>query len=730
MSNGLFGIGITGISAAQVGLLVTGNNIANVDTPGYNRQRIGQSNNISIATGSGYIGMGTRVDTVTRIYNQVITDQINQSQTKASELSKYYDQIKQIDNMLADDKAGLSPTLQDLFKGVQTVASNPALTTSRDSLISSAQTFSSRLQNLESRLSSMYAGVNGQLESTVSAINSYAQQIAELNERIIVAQAAVNQPANSLLDQRDQLVAELNKEVAVTTVEESNGAFSVFIGTGQQLVVGTRANSLQVRPSAADPQRMAIGLTTATSSQEMPEYLFTGGNLGGLLSFRSESLDKAANALGQVAVSVALTFNAQHALGQDMLGNINVPADADFNANFFNISDPRVWPNALNKDKTVEMSASYVQPPPLVLNGGAFKMAYDSVSGTYTVSSASGAAPSPWSDTNLNNLMQQVYDDTGTTLDMSSGHYATNITASDYRVSYDGTDYVVTRLSDNKQWKDPSDTALADTVAASEGFKFSLSAAMTQGDSFLVQPTREIARNISVNKALAADTRLFAAGQPVRTGSATANTGSGVISAGSVVAGYTAPTAGSTGTVKMTFNGGNLDFSVNGAGAAFDVTYTDATGTHTVNGASSIPYTNPSTKYTINGISFEISGNPKNSDTFTLDRNTGGTSDGRNANLLGQLQTQGTVDGGASSYQAAYARLVSNIGNKTREVQVTRDAQQALADQGISAREAQSGVNLDEEAANLLKFQQAYQASAKMMTIASELFSTVLSIGR
>ncbi|GBG00722.1 hypothetical protein AZSI13_00490 [Azospira sp. I13] len=740
MSNGLFGIGITGISAAQVGLLVTGNNIANVDTPGYNRQRIGQSNNISIATGSGYIGMGTRVDTVTRIYNQVITDQINQSQTKASELSKYYDQIKQIDNMLADDKAGLSPTLQDLFKGVQTVASNPALTTSRDSLISSAQTFSSRLQNLESRLSSMYAGVNGQLESTVSAINSYAQQIAELNERIIVAQAAVNQPANSLLDQRDQLVAELNKEVAVTTVEESNGAFSVFIGTGQQLVVGTRANSLQVRPSAADPQRMAIGLTTATSSQEMPEYLFTGGNLGGLLSFRSESLDKAANALGQVAVSVALTFNAQHALGQDMLGNINVPADADFNANFFNISDPRVWPNALNKDKTVEMTASYVQPPPLVLNGGAFKMAYDSVSGTYTVSSASGAAPSPWSDTNLNNLMQQVYDDTGTTLDMSSGHYATNITASDYRVSYDGTDYTVTRLTDGAKWDSATLGGvgpLAAKIADSEGINIRFpelsvpaSASPQPGDSFLIQPTREIARNISVNKALAADTRLFAAGQPVRTGSANANTGSGVISAGNVVAGYTAPTAGSTGTVKMTFNGGNLDFSVNGAGATFDVTYTDATGTHTVNGASSIPYTNPSTKYTINGISFEISGNPKDSDTFTLDRNTGGTSDGRNANLLGQLQTQGTVDGGASSYQAAYARLVSNIGNKTREVQVTRDAQQALADQGISAREAQSGVNLDEEAANLLKFQQAYQASAKMMTIASELFSTVLSIGR
>jgi len=157
------------------------------------------------------------------------------------------------------------------------------------------------------------------------------------------------------------------------------------------------------------------------------------------------------------------------------------------------------------------------------------------------------------------------------------------------------------------------------------------------------------------------------------------------------------------------------------------VTYTDASGTNTVS-AGSVPYNNPSTKYTINGISFEISGNPADNDTFTLDRNSGGVSDGRNANLLGQLQTQGTVDGGASTYQASYARLVSTIGNKTRETQVTRDAQQALVDQGVAAREGQSGVNLDEEASNLLKYQQAYQASAKMISIASDLFNTILSI--
>lgn len=132
----------------------------------------------------------------------------------------------------------------------------------------------------------------------------------------------------------------------------------------------------------------------------------------------------------------------------------------------------------------------------------------------------------------------------------------------------------------------------------------------------------------------------------------------------------------------MTFNGGNLSFSIGGVPTTLTVTYTDASGTNTVS-AGSVPYNNPATKYTVNGISFEISGNPANNDTFTLDRNSGGVSDGRNANLLGQLQTQGTVDGGSSTYQASYARLVSAIGNKTRETQVTRDAQQALVDQGL-----------------------------------------------
>ena len=128
------------------------------------------------------------------------------------------------------------------------------------------------------------------------------------------------------------------------------------------------------------------------------------------------------------------------------------------------------------------------------------------------------------------------------------------------------------------------------------------------------------------------------------------------------------------------------------------------------------------------GISVVITGAPKDGDTFSIGRNTAGVSDGRNALALGQLQTQNTMSGKTASYQSAYAQLVSDNGNKTREIKVTGAAQQALVDQSSNAREALSGVNLDEEAANLIRYQQAYQASAKILDIGSKLFDVLLSL--
>ena len=98
--------------------------------------------------------------------------------------------------------------------------------------------------------------------------------------------------------------------------------------------------------------------------------------------------------------------------------------------------------------------------------------------------------------------------------------------------------------------------------------------------------------------------------------------------------------------------------------------------------------------------------------------------------LLGKLQTQNTADGAATSYQGIYAQMVADIGNKAREVEVTKDAQKSLVDQANAVRNAESGVNLDEEAANLLKYQQLYQASARSISVGQKLFDELLSIAR
>ena len=673
MGIGLLNSAVSGMSAAQIGLQTAEHNIANQSTAGFSRQRIIQTSNTAMLTGSGFVGQGTNVSTVERMYSRFLSNQVNSAQTTSSELETYYAQIAQIDNMLADVNSGLSPALQSFFTGLQQVAANPLQLPARQAMLSSAQSLVARFQGLEERLSEIYAGVNSQISTQVATINSYANQIGALNQTIIIAQSSNNQPANDLLDQRDQLVSDLNKLIKVSTTTETNGSFNVYIGTGQQLVVGAQVMTMTAAPSSADPSKFVLGLKSGATTQEMPESLITGGSLGGLLKFRSETLDKTANDLGRNAASLALTFNAQYALGQDLLGQAS--GDPNFVSNFFTVPTPKVVASSLNPLTSPEVRVSYSPPP---------------------------------------------YD----------GNFYTDLTNSDYRLDSNGTSLTLTRLTDNVSWTGVDVTALNAAVASSpqgsQGFTIDVpSSALVTGSSYVIQPTREAARNISVNATIAADARQIAAAAPIRTQLGATNTGSATITAGKVATGYTAPAAGSP--VTVTYNGGDLTFPA----SAYPVTVT-------VNGVASpgspyaagpVTYVNGAT-VSFSGISFEISGSPKNGDTFQIARNSSGVSDSRNALLLGQLQTQNTMSGKTASYQTAYAQLVSDVGNKTRQISVTGDAQQALLKQTQTAREALSGVNLDEEAANLIKYQQAYQASAKAFQIGTGLFDTLLGIMR
>lgn len=680
MSTGIFSIGVSGIAAAQLGLLTTEHNVVNASTPGYTRQRTVQATNLAVNTGAGAIGQGVHVQTIERLYDRFLTSQVTTAQSSLSEIEAYYTEIKQIDNLLADPSAGLSPALQDFFSGVQQVASNPSLLSARQSMISSAQTLVSRFQSIDARLSDLTGEVNGKIQDAVSSVNSYASQIADLNQRILISESSFGQPANDLLDQRDQLINDLNKLIKVSTTTNSDGGFNVFIGSGQQLVVGNIAMRMSSTMSSADPEKMVVGLETANGGvQELPERLIVGGELGGLVKFRSETLDRATNELGRLAASVALTFNAQHALGQDLLGQAN--GDAGFNADFFSVGllKPEVSANANNDNTGTPVIQAAFAPP------------------TY--------GP-----------------------EVNNGNFLTKLTISDYQLANTATGYTLTRLSDNKQWGPSPLATLSTTIQSEEGFSISLSGADTVGNRYLIRPTESAAKNLAINPVVAADTRMIAAATPFRTSAAGSNSGSGIISSGTGVPGFNTSLLPAAG-ITISYASATTQLSFAGVTAGQTITYKPPGAAEvSVVAPATIPYTQ-GMAVAVSGMSFVISGVPGNGDTFKLERNTAATSDGRNALALGKLQTQNTVAGGTATFQTAYAELVANNGVKTRELKVTGEAQQSVLEQAQANRDALSGVNLDEEAANMIRFQQAYQASAKLLEVGKTLFDTILQIG-
>ncbi|MDR0736695.1 MAG: flagellar hook-associated protein FlgK [Zoogloeaceae bacterium] len=661
----LLGTGVSALNAAQLGLAVTQHNISNVNTAGYSRQAAMQVTNGAMMTGAGAIGQGVRVHTVLRYYDDILTKQVNDAQTRSSELDAYYAMIARIDNLLADSNAGLSPVLADFFQAVQDVAANPSLVSARQSMTSGAEALATRFQTLENRLTQLYDETNTQLKDVVNEINAYSRDIAKLNERII-AQSNTGHPPNDLLDQRDQLVLELEKLVRVNTYLDSDNALTVFAGNGQALVVNVVAMELETRPSASDPERLVIA--AKGSAAELPETYLDGGTLGGLMAFRRESLDQAANSLGQVAASIALTVNAQQQLGQDLLGAIG--GEAGFVDDFFKLRDPKAIANANN---TGTGGVSLIFNPPQM---------------------------------------------------SENGNYYTDLTASDYEVRFtSATTFEVKRLSDNNVI-----TGTLGTPLSFDGLTLDFSGAPATGDTYLLQPTREAARNISVNQDITADVRRIAAAMPIRTGASSLNTGNAVIDAGGVTdAGYVMSNLPQTlryDAASVTLTGFNPASSIQVESGGSVTTYPP--------GTTAVPYLSGDT-IIVDGFSFSITGVPANNDEFILERNTGGTADARNIVQIGALQTALTMNGdgakGISTFQVAYAQMVSDIGAQTKSVLINGQSQEVVLQQAIEARSMVAGVNLDEEAANLLKYQYAYQAAARVMNTVSTLFDTLLSIG-
>lgn len=647
----LLSIGNSGLMAAQVGLSTTGHNIANANVPGYSRQAVVQQAGQAQNMGSGFIGSGTEVVQVKRYYDNFLATQVRSAQSTTSMLNAYSAQISQVDNMLADPDAGLSPALQDFFEGVQDVAANPSLSASRQALVSSSESLAARFQSLSARLTEIGDGVDAQIGTDIDAINSYSQQIAKLNESIGNLGTDANNQPNDLLDQRDLLITELNKYVKTTVVAGSNNSLTVSIGTGQPLVVGKQSFQLALSVSPGDQAKGAISYVSGKTTTALPDSTFTGGELGGLMEFRSGALERVQSSLGRVAIGLAIAFNEQHKLGVDLSG--------EQGGDFFTVAEADVSAGANTGDAAVKA----IVTDPSQLKESDYSMKYDA----------------------------------------------------------DNSQFVITSLSDGKQNSVP----IADFPATVDGVTFTIkSGTPKDGDSYTVKPTLNGASEFGVTESILNDRSTIAAAAPLIASAASSNTGSAKIGELGVDSSY----FGAPLTASLTLTYDKTSNSLSGFPTA--VTVTDSEGTEVIYAAGSPVTYNAGDKISFGGINLAFSGTPANGDKFVVAKNDSGVGDSRNAALLAALQTKNIFSDGTETLQGAYAATVSFVGNKTREVQTNAAASASLLTQVTKSQQAVSGVNLDEEAANLLRYQQAYQAAGKVMQIASTLFDVLLTLGR
>jgi flagellar hook-associated protein 1 FlgK len=289
-----------------------------------------------------------------------------------------------------------------------------------------------------------------------------------------------------------------------------------------------------------------------------------------------------------------------------------------------------------------------------------------------------------------------------------------DLTVSDYILGFDGAAWSLSRASDGQAVTMTGAGTVASPFNA-EGLDFVVSGAPVAGDRFQITPTRTGAPSMNL---LLTDPGDIAAAAPVALGEITnanglpLNGGGGAFSLQSVDGTFTPLVAG----ITFTYDSAAQQFNYAG----------DAAGSFAYD-----PATDSGSTVTVAGMSFVVTGTPANGDNFVAAANTNGSGDNSNALLLAGLQSLQTMENGNASFQGAYGQLISDLGARTRSAEITSQAQASLKAQAQESRDALSGVNLDEEAANLIRFQQAYSAIAQVISVADSTFQTLLNaVGR
>lgn len=332
MGSGIFGLSTRAMQASQVTLDTIAHNISNVNTPGYSRQQVDLETENGLFTGAGFFGRGVTVTTVSRTTNEFLIRENNINVSSAAADETRMNKLAQLEKVLPTGEAGLGYAAQQVLNAFVDVANQPQDMSARQVVLARAQEWVSRVRTAAQQLDELERGTVDDLTSSVNRINMLTSQIAASNQAIATYQGIGHAP-NDLLDQRDQLVKDLNKLVQVNTVEADDGSLSVFMGGGQVLVLSNRAETLGVvREAQPDGSSLArVALLANGTSRTLPQEQITGGAVKGLLQVQDVDVAQTRVALNTFVANFADRLNAQQALGMDANGNLQSSFDATTN---------------------------------------------------------------------------------------------------------------------------------------------------------------------------------------------------------------------------------------------------------------------------------------------------------------------------------------------------------------------------------------------------------------
>lgn len=672
MSDNLLKIGSSAVYASSKLLSTTSNNIANVNTEGYVRQRtefVPQS-----------MGLGVGKGTTERLVSDFTLKQLWRDTSRYSYASQYMTEANRIDALFSDSANSIATGINDLFTQIQTANNEPSNLSTRQLIIGSAEALLDKFNALSSVVLDQDKYVNQQLEIYTGSANSYIQEIASLNKQI-----AAYGPGNTkdlpldLMDRRDQAILNLSELMEISVLDASNGEKQVFMATGQALVLEQGNFNLISLKGDPDPNRMELQLQLSAKPVVIRDVSIDdiGGSIGGLLAFRKEILDPIQNQLGQLALSMTDALNSQNALGMNLNGEIG--------GDIFTLP---------------------------TFNG----LSYSSNTGSGFV-----------------------------TMQVESGH-ASQLPPNDFLLTVEATGVRIQALDVDGKVISGSDkfvtvSSYPATINSSDaagdlyGLEITLSGTPAVGDKFELKPLSTAARTITLATTRPED---IALASPIRTEININNMGNAAIdnlqvtdtTASTLPAyGFTTTAGIVNGPWTMTYLGNN-NFEI-----------TDNLG-NTVAAANfaSADYQNVFAQAGVDvGFDFSVTGIPNIGDSFTIAYNEGGYNDNRNGLALAGLQSATTtrlnalsVTNGVNSvnFNQSYSSMVTLIGEKTSQARNSEAASLALLEQTTAWYESLSGVSLDEEASNLIRFQQTYAAASRILSTSQTIFDTLFEATR